>query len=195
LVLVDVAPRRPVLRKDQQPCDGGWIPSEALSGDPGSEANFRVVSSQRLLDRRELGLELDYQERARRFVPGKQVDRAAFAIDRIRHFRLDRPASFHESFDHCLSQRCVPSIEQVVERSTSPSDDDNDLRVKHTEETAETPQRHAFDPAAFQERDFVLTARGLACDVLLAQPESLAEDTRDPSDSEVVHGPTMASGA
>jgi hypothetical protein len=89
----------------------------------------------------------------------------------------------------------MPRIQHVVERSSSPSNEDDDLRIEHSEELSKAPQRHPLDPAAFEERDFILAARRTSRHVLLTQAEPLAKDARDTSDPEIVHGTTMAGGA
>ena len=63
-MLLDPTTRGPVLRQHEKPHDHGRIPAEAFARDPRRKADLRVVATKRLLDRRDLGLELDHQERA-----------------------------------------------------------------------------------------------------------------------------------
>ena len=88
-MLLDPSASGPILRQHEEPRDHGRIPAEAFARDPGRKADLRIVATKCLLDRGELGLELDHQQRARRLVPGQQVDGPALAEYRVGDLGLD----------------------------------------------------------------------------------------------------------
>ena len=181
-MLLDVSPGRTVVGKDEQPSNHRCIPRKPFARDPGPEADLDVVPPKGLFDRRQLGLELDHQERSRCLVPRQYVDRPAFPVHGVRHLGLDDPASVQEPPDYCLGERCVTRVEQVIERSATPSDEDNDIRIEYTEQSAKSSQRHGLDAAALEERNLILTAPRAHGDVRLAHAEPLPQDSRDPTD-------------
>ena len=88
----------------------------------------------------------------------------------------------------------MTSVEQVVERSSAPPHEDNNLRIEGTKDAAEAPERHPLDPTSFEERDLVLAARGLAGEVLLAHVKALSEHARNAASSQVVHQQSLVGG-
>ena len=78
LVRKDAAALSPVLRQDQEPGDHRRRPTER-SGNRRPEAQLFAVLAQGLLNRNELSLDFNDQQRSRWFVPGQDVDGSALA--------------------------------------------------------------------------------------------------------------------
>jgi len=76
LMPLDLAPGGSLLGQHEQASDHLGLPAEALPSDLGPESGLHVVTAERFLDRCELGLHLDHEERACGGMPPEQIDRA-----------------------------------------------------------------------------------------------------------------------
>ena len=106
-----------VIRQNEQPPDIRRPPPEAIGSDARRQSTFDVKVSERLLDRGELGLQLDDEQGSTWRVPAQQVDRPALAEDRIADFGHDGPA---ELFEPPREKHAEPGVPLVEQPSRSP---------------------------------------------------------------------------
>jgi hypothetical protein len=90
-VALHLAPARAVLRQDNDPRHGKWLPSE-FAHDPTSEAHLDVERSQKRVDPGQLRFDFDHQQGPLFRFPSDHVDRPPLAADREADFNADLPA-------------------------------------------------------------------------------------------------------
>ena len=125
----DPSARGPIIRQNEQPPDIRRPPPEAIGSDARRQSTFDVKVSERLLDRGELGLQLDDEQGSTWRVPAQQVDRPALAEDRIADFGHDGPAELFEPPREKHAEPGVPLVEQAVEIPAAPPHEHHDLRI------------------------------------------------------------------
>ncbi len=116
---------------DDEPGGNGPRPPPALCRDLPSEAPLSIQCADQLLDIHDFGLELDDQDRARCRVPGQDVDRATLAKPRERDLGGRHPrGKADKSLGDELMERAVARIQQAVEVSTLPAENEVKPRVE-----------------------------------------------------------------
>ena len=134
------APRRRRRGQNEQSSDGRRLPTEPIPDDRTSQAHFLIVPAKGLLGRRELRLELDDKQGATGGVPREQVNRSAFAIDRVADLGQHRPAVTSQDVSDNPAQSGVPLVEEAVEITAAPADVHDDLRIQCSSDLTETAE-------------------------------------------------------
>jgi len=99
-----------------QSCNGPCRPA-TLARDPGSKSCLAIQGRQHRLRIGHDGFRFDHEERAARRMPGKDVDGAAFGIDRERHLHGKVPA-----VQPCaVSRRTIDSTRRACDSSSNRS--------------------------------------------------------------------------
>ena len=146
-MLLDVSACRPAFLDHEQPGYPGGSPAEPLEADAAGQPHLGIVSAERLLDRGQLGLELDDQQRPRARVPREQIDRAALAIHREGHLGRDLPARRLQHSSRRFSEACMPGVEEAVEVAAAPPHEQDEIRVQGPDDFPERRQREPLDAA------------------------------------------------
>ncbi len=129
---------------DEERHDARDRQAEPLAREPSAEANLRVEAAHRLFGRGDLRLGLDDEGRVRRRVDGKQVDRSSLAVVIERDLDRCRPAARLERARNGSHRRCVPLVEQSVERAPAVANDEVDVGLERGEDPADRPDREAI---------------------------------------------------
>jgi hypothetical protein len=137
-VAKDAIPRGARLGQDEEARRGRGSPTDALSRNLAREANLFVVTPESLLDRRQLGLDLDHEERARGAVKAEHVDGPAFAIDSVGDLDPRFPAVPPKKADHRADHPGVTIIKGSVECAAAPADFDLTSSIERAQDRSES---------------------------------------------------------
>jgi hypothetical protein len=91
-------------------------------------------------------------------VPGRDVDRPAFAVHAVRDLGPRRPARPLEHRDDDRPELDVPRVEQPVERPAAPPKIELDARIERPGHRPDRRDRHPGRLAALERRDPLLAA-------------------------------------
>jgi hypothetical protein len=152
----DMSPRRCRPRQNEEARGAAAPPAEPLGGEAPGETHLLVVLPQRRLDREQLGLDLDDEERAGLGVIGQDVDRAGLTSKCIGRFDLDRPADSPQSSRRRGDQLSVAGIEQPIQLAAAPSHADLKLCIERSKDARESPNPDSIGMAALDERHDLL---------------------------------------
>ena len=191
----DSSSRGREVREHQKASRSRGVPAEPFGGDPRRKPQLRIVYAQRLLDRGELRFDFDDEQRARRSVPGKDVDRASLSIHRKGNLRASLPAERLQDLRGSTDQGGMGLVHQPVELTSAPSNDEEHLCVEGLCDLTEAPDRHCRYAAAFQARDHVLACPGLVREVLLSPPAAMTECSDPAAGAQVVHRGSLVEAA
>lgn len=111
----DCSARCRALRKHDDPRHRRRVPAEPLPGDLRSVADLDVERSKEPIQRAQLGLDFDHEQRRLFEVPSEHVDRASVAIDGERHLDLGDPAQALEDLDDETDQPRMDLVEESIE--------------------------------------------------------------------------------
>ncbi len=111
------------LGQDKAPRNDAWPPTEPLEAHARSKARLGVKAADRLFGRSDLALDLDHEGRPAAPLDREDVDRAALAIDLVRHLHGDLPPGRPEHRHDLLDQLGVPLVKEPIQRSSSPAHD------------------------------------------------------------------------
>ncbi len=104
-----------------------------------------------LLDTGERGLDLDDEQRADTLVPGEEIDGAALAVDRIRHFEPDLPAEASKQRDDRSNQSCVTLVNEPVEMTSAPVQLNGELGIERSGDSPQVGERDPLEMAALDQ--------------------------------------------
>src|SRR5947207_4677663 len=168
-------------RRIDQPC--------ALTGDLRGVPLLPVERPDQLVHVDELGLELNDNQRSRPLVPRDEVDDSSLAEVRERHLRREPPPSTRLELarDRRVHRR-VPSSEQAVEVTASPSPDDIDAHVERSRHSPDYLERHGRQMTALHPRHGALADPGPSGEVLLAPAAADPEEADRGSEPLIGHG-------
>lgn len=171
----------------QQPGEVRRPPPEALGDDLRCQPNLRVVTPQRLLDRRDLRLDLDHEQRSARGVPCHQVDRPALAEDGKGHLGPRLPAERFQATRDSADERRMTLVHQPVQLAGAEPQLHAQLGAERPRMSSQSPHRHVLDPPAFDQRDDVLADPRPVGDVLLAPGQAMPKHPEASPQPDVVH--------
>ena len=150
---VDAASARGRLGHDHPARGRGGRPT-AFGSDLRSEATLSIDRSHEVVDVDDVGLQLDDESRARRCVPGQEVDHSPFPVDRERQLGHDGPTpDAAKVTGELLVQASVACIEQSVEITATPSRDDVDADLKRGGVRPDGTQRVVVEVPTLDPRD------------------------------------------
>lgn len=187
----DLSPQGAVIRHYQQPADVTGVPGKTLLGDGRRETDLLVNLSERLLDCRDVGLQLDYQERLCGWQKRQHVDRPALAVNVVGNLDSSLPAGSIEDFrDSCRERRMI-RVEQAVELAGPPAHLEHEAGIQRGQDLAQ--DGYGGEMTALGVRDCCLgTARGVA-ELDLTPASATAQNTHDATHALVVHQSSMMS--
>ncbi len=110
----DASSSRAVFGQNEQASDRPDGPS-TCSGQVGCQTDLPVQGREHAAHIRHHALDLDDQERARRCVEPKDVDRTALAVDAECHLGRDIPAISAKLRDHGLHERGMAAVSKAIE--------------------------------------------------------------------------------
>lgn len=194
LVLGDAPSRGSAVRDDEESPDGRRGPPE-LSGDLRSEPGLPIECRQRALQIRDHRLGFDDEHNSGGRMPGKNVDRAAFAADRERHLgRADPPRGPKRDHD-LLHQASVVGIQQPVEGFSVEIEADGNPGTERAGDPIEGSDGQAIGTAALDASDQRLRHSGSAAEIDLAPASPTAQGPNPAPKPDAVHGWIIAKPA
>ncbi len=126
----DPRAHRAAARKNHHPSNRASLPPESFPSDDRGQTRLFVELAQRFLERGYVRFHLDREHDPRVRMPGKNVERPAFTVLRVRHLQLNVPAQVAQACS-CRGHECgMCLVEQSIECGTSPSDFENETSVK-----------------------------------------------------------------
>jgi hypothetical protein len=155
--------------------------------DPMCEPGLLAVLAERFLERDEVGLDLDDEDRATCRVPSQQVDRASLAVDRAGHLRPDEPAERLEHPCGPSDELSVAFIDQAIEVAAAPLDRQADLCIQRGRDASDLGDRHASEVAALEPGHEVLRHSSPCRHVRLPPAKSVADRPKRPADPRILH--------
>ena len=141
------------LGQHEQAADSLGAPTEPVENDPGRESHLLVVLAADQLGRRDVGLDLDDHDRTVCRTQPEHVDRAAFAVLRVRHLEDGLPAERLQAVGNQLGERRVVLVEQPLELGATPSRSEVEARFERSEDRSQTAERQVLEPAMLDARD------------------------------------------
>ena len=163
-------------------------PAKPLTRDVRRQPELLVVLAQRGLDRDQLRLHLNHEQRLRTHMPSEEIDGAALAEDRVRHLRADLPAPPGEVAGNRPDQRGVSLVEQPVQEAALPPHIEPGRCPERSEDRTHGSKRRAVEPTPLDERHEPLAHARPLGEVQLAQALLLSKESDGPTDRRVVHG-------
>jgi hypothetical protein len=118
---LDASPQRPRFREHEQPRNVRRMPSEPVGSDGWSQPDFLVEFPEHGFDSREVRLDFDDHQDPKRGPEREHINRPALAELRVRHFDLNKPATFGQKPGQLAGERRVILVEQPVERTGAPT--------------------------------------------------------------------------
>ncbi len=182
-----LTPRRGLVGQDQKSRGCGSGPTEPFLGNPMGQTYLFVVPTERLLDRGQLGLDLDHDQRAGWPMEAENIDRPALAVDGIRDFDRRLPRVRAKCCHRFPNQLGVAFVQRAVEAAASPTDIEFAASVEGRDDAPDPAQRKAVEVAALEERYRGLGQVRRCSQVRLAPAASTAQRPDDQSDSLIVH--------
>ncbi len=182
-------------RQDEQTGNDSRAPAKALADDLRSQANLLVELAKGRLDRHQLCLDLDDEERARVPAPGHQVDGASLAILGVRHLGDDLPAPGRERSRDGANQRSMALIEQSGDDAAPPREVEPHGGVQGVEDHSQGSHGRASDLAALEGRDGRLAHACPRCQVALTPTATPAQEPDGAADRQIIHGGSIATVA
>jgi hypothetical protein len=184
---------RSIVGDDEPRRDGCGIPA-AIRRDLPGEPHLPVEHHERVLDVDELRLELDDEQRARRRVPGKDVDRAALAEGRERDLRRHHPLGHLEELARDrLVHRRVTGTGQAVQLGTLRPQREDEPQVKLPTHRTQGAQLQALEVPALDPRHRGARDLRLVGEVCLAKPALDSHDADRAADGEIIHAGIVTS--
>ncbi len=171
--------------EDEQSGRAPRNPSESLAGDSRRKADLLIMLPKGPLDRSDFRLDLGHQECVRPRFPRQQIDRTALPIHGIRHLGRNLPTLVGQQCRQVVAQPGVRGIEQTIQISSAPSNEQDEFRVETAQDLSERSDGHAIDPAALEQRDLALTHADSITQIALAPAESLSQVTPHAAELEV----------
>lgn len=169
------------------------LPAEAVGSNRGRQALLSIVTPKGLFERRQLGLDLDHQQRPAGSMPGEDVDRSSLPAHRKCHLRRRFPTEVGQQARHPTDDRGVALVHQSIDLAAAPSNHDNDLGV---ERPAVPPELLDVAHApALGARDVVLRQAGRQCYVDLPPAEAMSQCAQNSTDPLVIHARMVTSAA
>jgi len=154
---LNISSHAPVLRQNQHLANRQRMPAVALGTDCGREPRLGIQWAQRALERPELGLDFDDDERPGRSVPGQNVDRAALPMTRKCDLELDRPTMPAQKAADCRRHGRVSFVVQPIQSCATPIDPDPHDRSHGGKATIQFGHGDAREVVVLQLRDLVAT--------------------------------------
>jgi len=173
--------------KDEDAADECGRDAKPISCDLRGQPALHVEAPQCLLDRHELGFDLDHEQRPVGPAIREDVNRSPLAVDRERDLRVHVPSATRDGRRSGRTERGVALVHQPVEVARSPPDAGFVARVERREHRAQRPHRERVEPATLDPRDRRLVDAGLARDIELAEVSPPANRAEGRSHPLVVH--------
>jgi len=186
-VELDAPPGCALVRQDEEARHALGLPAEAFERDLRSEAQFRVVASQRLFNRSQLGLDLDDEEGGRRLVEREEVDRPTLTVFGVGNLRDHLPPEVAQQPRRLLAEARVRPVEEPVNLAAPPAHEQDELCIEYRNQPPEPADGDPFDPAALDARNQVLARTGTLTHLALRKPEPVSQDSDGPSEAKIVH--------
>jgi len=177
-----------------QSCNGPCRPA-TLARDPGSKSCLAIQGRQHRLRIGHDGFRFDHEERAARRMPGKDVDGAAFGIDRERHLHGKVPAVRREQTDDRFDEACVRLVEQPIELLAAPTDRDIEPPVERDDDPFERSNRERRHPASLEVGDRPMRQTRPGTQVLLAPASADPDGAQRQAEADRIHEASMLAGA
>ncbi len=163
---------------DDQPSGNDSREPAPLTSDSRCEPRFPIENSEKFLHINDLRLDLDHEQRPRRFVPSQKIDPAPVGVESKGHLRSNCPSSdFAEPACDGALENGVPSVQEPVELAASPSGKDVEPNVEDGSHAPQGVNRHRPDVPSFDRRDERVGHAGLLSDVDLPPAPADADGT------------------
>ena len=146
----------PVCRRfadDEQAPDDLRPPCEPIKHDLRRQARLDVKASDRVVDRGQLGFDLDDEDQPDVPLQAENVDRPTVAVLVERDLELDLPAQSLERPGHPAHKTCVALIQESVDRATAPGDGPVKACPDSGEDAPDRLDREPPEVASLDERD------------------------------------------
>lgn len=179
--------RRRAIRKDEQAGHRPGRPAQLIPRNGSSQAPLGVVSPQRFLDRGQLRLHLDDEDRLCRPMPREQIDRPTLSPDRERDLWPNLPAQPFQPLADATDERRMALVEEPVKLAASPTDRHDEVRIEGADDRVQAVERHPVDPPALHVRHDVLADAGSLADILLPPRPVVPESPYHSPDALAVH--------
>jgi len=183
------------VRQEQDHSNKTRLPTTSNPHRRGHDPRFHVEDPERLLEPRDLGLDLDDQKGVAVLAPRQHVDRTSLTKAVERFLTADLPAQSREELDSPVLEQGVPSIKKAVELGTTPPRCQCDVGVENFRYPAVRVDRQRAKSPALDIRHGLLRDPGAGGDVGLPQSHLDADGPERVSDVDTVHRRRMSGGA
>lgn len=190
----DSAPRRSIIRDDEQPADGNRRPVE-LTGYSAAKPNLPVERAQHGLEIRDDGLDLDHQQDGTAWMAGQDVDGPALAVDGKRDLGGASPAQRPHPAHDLLDQACMVGIEKAIDCLAIEVETNKRSSAEAGRDPFEGANCHPVRAATLEACDQGLRDAGCAREVELPPPPAPPEGAYPSAETNRIHRATMASTA
>jgi hypothetical protein len=164
-------------------------------GHPRRQAALPIQSPEKLVDIRDLGLELDHEQQVAGWVIRKEVDDTALAAEGERRLGRAEPGTdLTEPARDEFVQARVARVEQSVEVSGSPPRDQVKSDVQDRSDATEGREAGLAEVAALNPRDGRPRNAGNSRNVGLSQTTAKSDLPQHRPDPLVVHRPSLTFG-
>ena len=179
---------RPARSNDDPTRDSKRIPTAALDDLPG-KSDLPIERPDEFVDVRDVGLELDDQQRSVAGVPGDDVDHAALRVDREGDFGGELPLRqrFPEPGSDRVVQRGVPSIEESIEVASPPSSKEVDPNIECVGDDPHGPERQGVEMAALDTGHGRVRNAGTRREITLPPAPALPDRSDGRAQPRVIH--------
>ena len=162
--------------------------------DLDREPALPVGRAEEFVHIRDVGFELDDQQRPQARVPREDVDDTAFAVDREGHLRRRDPLrQVAERSGNRFVEARVPGVQQPVEVAGSPSPDDVDPDVERGGDGTEAIKRERAEVPALDPRNRCLADPRPKCEFGLAPSPPNPHESDRAAEPLVAHPPSVTS--
>lgn len=171
----------------QDDADNSRLPAVGFPRHDGDNPRLHVEDPKRLLKPRDLGLDLDYQERLAVTAPREHIDGPAFpkAIERLLAPHV--PAGSGQQLNRPVLEQGVPPVEEPVEFGAAPPRRKRDVGVEGLGHPAIRVDRQRAEPAAFEVGNRLLRDAGADGDVSLPQTQFDPDRAEGVPDADPIH--------
>ena len=183
----NTSPIRRQVEHNEHSTDGPCSDIEPIEDDPLPKATLHVQAPNRVVDGRQLRLDLDHEGDAAGRLQPKNVDRSTLAILGERDLDVDIPAQANELICHMADEGRVTFIEQPVDLSAAPRNQGVEAGVDRGERAPEDSDRKRREVSSLDQGNGLLRETGSGGEFPLAESAPTTERAKQPSDTHVVH--------